>query len=144
MAEQLEGITSRGQLVPLVFGQDAVAASQTDVQLNVMEVASAAALAVDAYTMPFAGQVVAVSFALSAAAGAGVGTVGATIGGTEDADTTLTMGTSAGTYKRVPRGASRFTAGAKIGCELTTDGSWDATTSDLVVTIWVLLEMEGI
>jgi ribonuclease J len=103
-----------------------------------------ASLAVDGYTMPFAGEIVGVSFVLSAAAAAGVGTVGATIGGTEDADTTLTMGTSAGTYKRVKRGSARFVAGDKIGCELTTDGSWDATTSDLGVTVWVLLEMEGI
>jgi hypothetical protein len=144
MADQLEGITSRGQLVPLVFAQDAVAASQTNVQLNAQEVASGAALAVESYTMPFAGQVVGVSFTLSAAAAAGVATVGATVAGTEDADTTLTIGTSAGTYKRVPRGSARFVAGASIGCELSTDGDWDATTSDLVVVIWVLLEMEGI
>jgi hypothetical protein len=141
---QITNETAKGQLVPLVFCQDNVAASQTDVQLNVMEVASAAALAVDGYTMPFSGEVVGISYVLSAAASAGVGTIGATVGGTEDADTTLAMGTSAGNYKRVPRGSARFVAGNKIGCELTTDGSWDATTADLAVTVWVLLEMEGI
>lgn len=141
---QITNETAKGQLVALVFGQDAVAASQTDAQLNVMEVASAAALAVDGYTMPFAGEVVGISYVLSAAATAGVGTIGATVGGTEDADTTLAMGTSAGNYKRVARGSARFVAGNKIGCELTTDGSWDATTADLAVTVWVLLEMEGI
>jgi len=141
---QITNETAKGQLVALVFGQDNVAASQTDAQLNVMEVASAAALAVDGYTMPFSGEVVGISYVLSAAASAGVGTIGATVGGTEDADTTLAMGTSAGNYKRVPRGSARFVAGNKIGCELTTDGSWDATTADLAVTVWVLLEMEGI
>jgi hypothetical protein len=141
---QLTGETSRGQLVPLVFAQDAVAASQTNVQLNAMEVASAAALAVDGYTMPFPGEIVGVSFTLSAAGTAGVFTIGATVGGTEDADTTLTVGTSAGTYKRVKRGDARFVAGDSIGAEITTDGSWDGTTSDLLVVVWVLLNVEGI
>lgn len=141
---QITNETAKGQLVALTFAQDAVAASQTDAQLNVMEVASAATLAVDGYVMPFAGEVIGVSFALSAAGTAGTFTIGATIDGTEDADTTLTVGTSAGTYKRVPRGSARFTAGAKIGSEITTNSSWDGTSSDLVVTVWVLLEMEGI
>ena len=79
---QLTGETSRGQLVPLVFAQDAVAASQTNVQLNAMEVDSAAALAVEGYTMPFPGEIVGVSFTLSAAGSAGSFTIGATIGGT--------------------------------------------------------------
>jgi hypothetical protein len=37
-----------------------------------------------------------------------------------------------------------FTAGQIVGAEITTDGSWDATTSDLVVTVWCLVELTGV
>ncbi len=134
--------TSKGQLVPFVFGQDAVAASQTDVQLptNVGE----ASQAVAGYTIPFAYDVVCVSYTLSAAGTAGVFTIGATIGGTENTNTTLTVGTSAGTYKRVPRGKCSGAAGDSLGAEITTDGSWDGTSSDLTVTVWAILYLEGV
>lgn len=134
--------TSRGQLVPLTFGQDAVAASQTDVQLPV--VIGEASQAVGGYTAPWGGEVVGLSFALDAAGSAGTMTLGASIDGTEDADTTLTVTTSAGTYKRIPRGKCTFIAGQAIGVELTTDGTWNGTSSDLVVQLWVLFYLEGI
>lgn len=136
--------TSKGQLVGLVFGQDAVAASQTNVQLNIQEVASAAALAVAGYIMPWAGEVVGVSYLLSAAGSAGSLTVGATVGGTEDADTTITVTTAASGSKKVPRGKAGFAAGSEIGAEITTDGTWNGTTSNLAVVVWVLLYLEGI
>ena len=47
------------------------------------------------YNMPWSGEVIAVDFTLSAAASAGSMTLGATFGGTEDADTTLTVTTAA-------------------------------------------------
>lgn len=135
---------AKGQLVPLTFTQDAVAASQTDAQLSVMENAATAIHLVDGYTMPFAGSVVAVVGDLDTAGSAGVFTIGATIDGTENAETTITMGTATGVSLAVPRDSAKFPAGAVIGAEITTDGSWDGITSDLLVTLYVLLELENI
>ncbi len=95
--------TSKGQLVPLQFMQDAVAASQTNAQLEHEN----GQLALG-YEMPFAGEIVAISFLLSAAGSAGVFTIGATINGTEDADTTITVGTDASNSKKVARGLAPF------------------------------------
>lgn len=134
--------TSKGQLVPLVFGQDAVAASQTNVQLPVA--IGEGSQAVDGYEVPWSGEVVGVSYTLSAAGSAGVFTIGATINGTEDADSTVTVGTNAAGYTRIPRGLVRFVAGDSIGAEITTDGSWNGTTADLSVTVWALVYLEGV
>lgn len=133
---------SKGQLIALNFGQDAVAASQTNVQLpvNIGE----ASQAVDGYEAIFPGDVVGIAWSLSAAGSAGVFTIGATLDGTEDADSTLTVGTAANGYTRIERGKMPFTAGQQIGCEITTDGSWDGTTADLSVQVYVLYRMEGI
>ena len=131
--------TSKGQLVPLQFMQDAVAASQTNAQLE-HENAQAAV----GYEMPWAGEIVAVSFLLSAAGSAGVLTIGATVEGVEIAGTTITAGTDASNSLLVPRGLAKFVAGDEIGAELTTDGSWTAETMDLLAQVWVLLQLEGI
>jgi hypothetical protein len=134
--------TSTGQLVPLIFAQDAVAASQTNVQLVVP--GETTTPLVEGYEMPWAGEVVGISYTLNAAGTAGVFTIGATINGTEDSDSTITVGTTAASYKRVPRGKMKFAASDSIGAEITTDGSWDGTTSDLGVIVWVLLYVDGI
>lgn len=136
--------TAKGQLVALTFMQDAVAASQTDVQLLIAEVAAAAANAIDEYVMPWDGEVVGISWMLSAAGTAGVFTIGATKNGTEDADTTQTVGTAQRGNARIPRGAMPFVRGDRLGAEITTDGSWDGTSADLAVTLWVLLSLEGV
>jgi hypothetical protein len=135
---------SKYPLLPLVFGQDALAASQTDVQLP--PVAGEASQANDGYTMPFAGEIVAVSGRLSAAGSAGTLTIGANINGTEVAASTVTVTTSQVPTKTVPRGtrAGRFAAGAVIGCEITTDASWNGTTADLVAMVLVQLTLDGI
>lgn len=134
--------TSKGQLVPYVFGQDALAASQSNVQLPV--VAGEASQVNAGYTMPFAGEIVAVAAQLSAAGSAGSLTIGATVGGTEDADTTLTVTTATNPYQTVKRGAATFAAGAELGCEITTDASWNGTSADLVAVVYVLHYLEGI
>lgn len=134
--------TSKGQLVAYVFGQDALAASQTDVQLPA--VAPEEGSTVDGYAMPFPGDVVAVTWSSSAAASAGTAAIGATVGGTEIAATTLSVTTGTDATKRVPRGAAPITAGARLGCELTTGATWDGTSADLVATIYVLHQLEGI
>lgn len=101
-------------------------------------------MAVAGYTVPFAYDVVAVSAMLSAAGSAGTLTIGATIAGTEDTDTTVTVTTATNPYKRVARGKCSGAAGSELGCEITTDGSWNGTSSDLQVTIWALVYMEGV
>lgn len=134
---------SKGQLVPFVFGQDAVAASQTNVELPAVGPEEGGTI-VTGYNVPWPGEIVGVSFTLTAAASAGTLTIGGTIDGTEDADTTMTVTTAADDYKRVPRGKAPFAAGQNIGAEITTDGSWNATTADLAVIIWALVYLDGI
>ena len=141
---QIERIIARGQLVGLTFMQDAVAASQTDVQLPVAEVTGGAGIANTEYCAPFAGEVIGLSYALTAAGTTGAFTIGATIGGTEVAASTLTVGTTVKGYTALPRGTAAFDAGALIGAEITTAVGWDGTTADLVVTVWVLLYLDGI
>jgi hypothetical protein len=143
-ASQIERVIAKGQLVPLVFMQDAVAASQTDVQLLVAEVASAASNAVDGYVMPFEGEIVAVTARLSAAATAGTLTAAPTVNGTETADPTLSVTTEQSVRDLARRGTAVFSAGDLIGAEITTGGTWDGTTADLVVVVWVLLHMDGV
>ena len=137
---QIERITARGQMVPLLFTQGAVAASQTNVQLGVAD----GVADVVGYTMPFSGEIIAISADLDAAASAGSLTVGATLNGTEKADPTLTLTTAAVARDTCPRDTNKFASGDIIGAEITSDGSWNGTTSDLAVIVWVLLYVEGI
>jgi hypothetical protein len=141
---QLERIGSRYQLVPLTFMQDAVAASQTDVQLPIAEVNAAAGNAVDGYVMPFDGEIIGISARLSAAATTGTLTVGPTVNGTERTDPTLSITTSQSARDIAPRGSAQFVAGDLIGAEITSGGTWDGTTADLGVVVWVMLTVDGI
>lgn len=142
---QFERIAAKGQIVPLLFMENAMAASQTDAQMSLVETAATSGTTDnDEYTMPWPGEVVAISFEASAAGTAGSATLGASINGTEDADTTLTVTTATSGYKRVPRGKAKFSAGAKIGLELTTGATWAPVTTDFAVQVWVLLHVEGI
>lgn len=139
---QIERIISRGQLVPLIFTEVDLAASQTDVQMKIVD--ATASTVNDEYLMPFDGEIVAVSIRTTAAASAGTLTAGASIDGTEDADTTVSVTTEQSKYVRVARDKAAFAANKRIGCEITTDGSWNATTADAVVVVWVLLYLDGI
>lgn len=141
---QIERIISRGQLLALTFMQDAVAASQSNVQLPIAEVNAGAANAIDGYVMPWAGEVVGISAVLSAAATTGTLTVGATIAGTEGTDPTLSITTATTAYDSCPRGTAQFAAGSTIGAEITSGGTWDGTTADLGVTVFVLVYVDGI
>lgn len=141
---QIDRVIAKGQLVQLTFMQDAVAASQTDVQLLIAEVASAASNAIDGYIMPFAGEIVGISYKLSAAGTTGTFTIGPTIGGTEKALLTATVGTTTSGRAVVPRETYKFNAGDDIGAEITTGGTWDGTTADVGVSVWVLLYLDGI
>lgn len=141
---QIDRTIAKGQLVPLVFMQDAVAASQTDVQLPIAEVNAGAGNAIVGYIAPFAGEVLGITWNVSAAGTAGVFTIGPTIGGTEKTTLTQTVGTAASGRGTVMRGTVPFVAGNEIGAEITTDGSWDGTSSDLCVVVWCLLYLDGV
>lgn len=143
MLKQFEQIAARGQIVPFVFVQDNVAASQTDAQLNIQEVASAAALLIDGLSMPWAGAVVGISVNTSAAATAGTLAVGVTIDGTEKTATTQTLTTGTAATAVFNQESVMFAAGAKLGVEITTSAGWDATTADLAVIVYVLLDCQG-
>lgn len=145
-ARQIERIISKGQLVPLVFSQADVAASQTDVQLSIASVDNAAddQSAVVGYVMPFDGSIVAISLNTTAAATAGQMTAGPTIGGTEQTALTQTVTTATSARAATGRNNIPFVAGNEIGAEITTNSGWDATGADLVVIVWVLLHLEGI
>jgi len=137
---QFEQIAARGQILPLLFVQDAVAASQTDAQLNLMEVTGGSALAIQGISMPWAGSVVGISVDLSAAATAGQLTVGVTNGGTEAAASTQTLTTQTAKTAVFAQDAIRFVAGDKLGVEITTNMAWDGVTADLAVVVYVLLD----
>lgn len=145
-ATQIERVIAKGQLVPLNFFQADVAASQTDVQLSVCAVDNAAddQLANDEYVMPFEGEIIAISAELSAAATAGTLTIGPTVDGTEKTALQVSVTTETEKYTSTVRGTVPFAAGDRIGAEITTGGTWDGTGTDIVVTVWVLLYLEGI
>jgi hypothetical protein len=144
MLKQFEQIAARGQVLPFVFVQDALAASQTDVQINIQEVSGGMALAVSELSMPWAGRVVGISVNTSAAATAGSLTVGATIDGTEQTASTQTLTTATAASAVFAQTAVPFAAGQKLGVEITTSGTWDAVTADLAVVVYVLLDCQGV
>lgn len=131
-------------IVPLHFFQDNLAASQTDVQLLVQEVTGAAGLAVDGYAVPWAGRIIGISYDLLPAGTTGSVTIGPTINGTEQSDPTLTVTTGTNGFDLASREAAPFTAGQRIGAEITTSTTWDGSSSDLAVTVWVLFEVTGV
>ena len=126
------------QVVAHTFFQANVAATQSEVALK------EATNQNTGLTMPFSGEVIAVTATLSAAATAGTATVSATIGGTIDTDTSCAVTTQTGKSTIVPRDKATFVAGDVLGVKITTSGTWDATTADLTVTVLVALALDGI
>lgn len=142
---RVDRVFSKGQLVAVQFMQDDVAASQTNVQLGIIQEDDAASnQSIAGVIMPFDGEIVAISYLLSAAGSAGTLTIGPTIGGTEDANLTQTVTTATSGYAKVPRTTIPVSAGDEIGVEITTDASWNGTSSDLAVWVWVRQDIEGI
>ena len=144
MQHQFEGIAARGQIVPFVFVQDNLAASQTDVALNIQEVASATALLITGLSMPWSGSIVGVSVDTSSAATAGTLTVTATIDGTKQADTAQSITTATAASVVVPQSKVQFAAAQKLGVKISTSAGWDATTADLAVIVYVLLDCQQV
>lgn len=140
---RIDKTLSAYQLVPLFFKQDGCAASQTNVQLPIVEAAGPVALGISGYTMPFAGEIVGISYDLETAATAGSLTIGPTIAGTECSDPTLSVTTGTTGSDTCRRGINAFAANAIIGAEITTSATWDGT-NDLSVVVWVVLKVAGI
>lgn len=129
---------SKGQIVAFKFFLANVPASQTDVQLK------ESSNQVEGLSMPFDGEVLAICSDLSAAASAGTLTVGATVNGTEDADTTMSISTETGKVLKVSRGKAAFVAGDKLGVEITSSGTWNGTAADLAVVVYCQLNVAGV
>lgn len=140
---QLERIAAKGQLVTLTFMQSGVAANQTDADLPIVETgAEDGGTAVTAHTIPYPFDILAMSCSLSAAASAGTLTINPTVGGT--ADTTLQIDVTTGTEGYDKVGVVRGKAGDSVGVQINTDNSWDGTTADLAVTLYVMVYLDNI
>lgn len=144
-ATQIERIIAKGQLVPFLFAQDAVADSQSAVAMNIMETtATTSTLPVTEYVIPWDFEIVGIAIVSSEARTAGTLTVDATIDGTatglqgilDATNTTRDTGTQ-------PRGADAGTAGQRIGVKLTT-ASWTPVTGDVAVVVYAIVHLEGI
>lgn len=144
-ASQMERIIAKGQLVPLLFSQDAVADSQAAVAMNILETsATTSTLAVTGYMMPFEYEIVAVSLMSDEARTAGTLTVDVTIGGTVTGlQAALNATDTTQDYTVQARGSDVGSAGDLVGVKLTT-ASWTPVTADIAVVVWVLLHIEGI
>ena len=141
---QINNALSKYQLVPLFFGQAAIADAQTSVALYTVETHGAVALTTIGYVMPFAGEVIAVSFGLDLAGSAGAVTVVPTIDTTACTDPSAAIATTEVAASDIcDRGTNHFAKNALIGADLTTAG-WDGTTADLQAVVWVLLNIAGI
>lgn len=144
-ATQMERIIAKGQLIPLLFTQDAVADAQAAVAMNILETsATTSTLPVTEYVMPWDFEVVGIAVVSSEARTAGTLTVDATIDGTV---TGLQAALDATNTLRdtgiQPRGADVGPAGSRVGVKLTTSG-WTPITADVAVVVYVLVHLEGI
>lgn len=144
-ATQIERVIAKGQLVPFLFAQDAIADAQSAVAMNIMETtATTSTLPVTEYVIPWDFEIVGISVVSSEARTAGTATVDATIDGTvtglqaalDATNTTRDTGTQA-------RGLDVGTAGQRIGVKLTT-ASWTPTTADIAVVVYAIVHLEGI
>lgn len=139
--------TAKGQLVALSFHQNQVAASQTNADLPTVETddgTSVSLSAVDAYEAPWPFDIVGIQATLSAAATAGTLTVNPTIAGTVNASLQLDFTTEVALTDTAALDVASGVAGDAIGAQIDTNGDWDATTADLVVTVFVMFYLDHI
>lgn len=152
-ATQVERIIAKGQMVPLMFTEDQVAASQSAVAMEILDLVFSAGTS-DAtfdypqnteYVIPWEFEVVGISVRATAARTGGTLTVDATINGTATGVQAVlnATDTQSATGSEL-RGKDVGVAGDRIGCKITTDASWAPTTADVVVTVWVIAHLEGI
>lgn len=144
-ARQITREISKGQVVPFLFAQDAVADSQSAVAMNIMETtATTSTLPVTEYVIPFDFEIIAITVASSEARTAGTLTVDATIDGTVTGLQGILNATdTTRDYAKQGRSTDVGSAGSRVGVKLTT-ASWTPVTADVAVTVWVLVHLEGI
>ncbi len=144
-ARQITREISKGQLIPYLFAQDAVADSQSAVAMNVMETsATTSTLAVTEYVIPFDFEIVAITIVSDEARTAGTMTVDATIDGTASGLQAVLNGTN--TFRKHTtqgRNLDVGAAGSRIGVKLTT-ASWTPVSADVAVVVYALLHLDGI
>lgn len=142
---QIDLDISKGQLVPLLFTQDAVADAQSAVAMNILETAATSgSLAVTGYPVPWAFDIVGIAIESNEARTAGTLTVDATINGTVTGLTAVLDGTNTTRHQaKQQREKDRGVAGDRVGVKLTTS-SWTPVTADIAVVVWVLCYLEGI
>lgn len=144
-ARQIDRTIAKGQLVPYLFAQDAVADAQSAVAMNIMETsATTSTLAVTEYVIPFDYEIVAITVVSDEARTAGTLTVDATIDGTVTGLTAVLNGTDTFRDRTTQaRGLDVGSAGSRIGVKLTT-ASWTPVTADIAVVVYALLHLDGI
>lgn len=135
---------AKGQLVPFLFTQDAVADSQAAVAMNIAEVAAGAALTVTEHVIPWEFELVGISVVSNLARLTGTLTVDATINGTVTGLQAALDATNTTRHHRSQvRGSDAGAAGDRIGVKLTT-ASWTDVASDIAVVVYAILSLEGI
>lgn len=140
-AGTIERIISKGQLVPITFTKTAVAASSSAVAMNVMDTNAD----VVEYVMPFDFEVVAVTTSLTTARSAGTLTADVTIDTNATGFQNVISTNVARSRNTSRRGVKVGAAGSRVGVKLTTDANFaPVTTNDVLVTVWVLVHLEGI
>tara|TARA_Y100000034_G_scaffold56769_1_gene69461 strand:- start:249 stop:683 length:435 start_codon:yes stop_codon:yes gene_type:complete len=142
---QIERITAKGQLVPLIFSQDATADSQTAAAMNIIETgATSGTLGTQEYQVPFDFEFIAVSVVSDSARTAGTLTVDATKNGTVTGlQAALDATNTTRHYAKQARDSDKGVAGDRIGVKLTT-ASWTPVTADIVVVVWALVYVAGV
>ena len=121
------------QRYTLWFYQDNVAVNQTDVALTVL----GDAVRVD-YPMVRAGSITGIVVWTSESRTASSATVTTTLDGTGTTPATVIATTSAKlNYKTQGRNMVKFTAGQRIGVDITTTGTWAPITADFIVGVEV-------
>lgn len=144
-AAQMERIIAKGQVIPLLFSQDAVADAQSAVAMNILETsATTSTLPVTEYVMPWDFEVIGITVSSSEARTAGTLTVDATIDGTVTGLQGILNATdTTRDYATQQRGSDVGAAGSRVGVKLTT-ASWTPVTADVAVVVYVLVHLEGV
>lgn len=139
-ARQIERMISKGQLVPLVFSQGAVADAQAAVAMTYAD----GIADVTEFTIPWDYEIVGISITSDTARSTGSITVDATVNGTATGLQAILDGTNT-TRKATTqgRGSDVGAAGSRVGVKLTS-ASWTPVTNDIIVVVWVIVSLEGI
>lgn len=138
-ARQMERIIAKGQLVPLVFYQNSASSSQTDVALGIIGSAATA------YTLPWEFEVVGATVESGATVSDGSGSLAVLIDG--NAGLTLTLDKVNNTDRDsavAERGRYVGARGSAVSVEITTDSDFDNSSGEIVVTVFVLVHLEGV